>query len=430
MGIEQPGGAKTPRNKILIHGMNFFPEPIGVGRYTGELAAYLAAQGEAVEVITSVPHYPGWKVRPPYRAGRYRVEAWSGVRIVRCPLLLDAHGQGIWRLITPLTFALAAAPVAIWRILRSRPDAVVCVQPTLMCAPAAVLAARIVGARCILHVQDLEIDAAFSVGHLKGEWLRKVATAVERFMLRRFDSIITISERMRRAIEVKGIAPDVLLVLRNWVDLSSIRRMDGANRFREMLGIAATDFVVLYAGQLGPKQALPVLLDAALQCRDHSGIRFVIAGDGPIKESLVETYGRFANIHFLPLQPEEHLCELLNVADLHVLPQDRSAADLVLPSKLGGMLASGRPILVTADAGTELHDLLDGVAIVVPAHDVHALSEAIKQASLQRPAPSPRTAELLEMFSSRNVLPAFHRAICASPRRARRPIQSGTRRSG
>ncbi len=430
MGIEKPEGAATPRIRILIHGMNFAPEPIGVGRYTGELATYLARQGEAVEVITSVPHYPGWQARPPYRSGRYRIEACDGIRVIRCPLLLDAHGQGVWRLITPLTFALAAAPVVVWRILRSRPDAVLCVQPTLLSAPAAILAARLAGATCILHVQDLEIDAAFSVGHLKGAWLRKAAVAVERFILRRFELIVTISERMRRRIAAKGVASDALIVLRNWVDLSRIKRKDGPNLFREMLGIAATDFVVLYAGQLGPKQALPVLLDAALRCGDRPDIRFVIAGDGPGKAKLVETYGRVANIHFLPLQPEEHLCELLNLADLHVLPQDRGAADLVLPSKLGGMLASGRPVLVTADAGTELHDLLDGLAIVVPAHDVQALADAIKQASLQRPAPSPRTAELLNQFSSQTVLPAFHRAIRASPRRARRPIQSGTRKTG
>ena len=67
-----------PRAKILIHGMNFAPEPIGIGRYTGELAVYLAAQGETVEVITSLPHYPGWRVPSPYRACRYVLENRAG----------------------------------------------------------------------------------------------------------------------------------------------------------------------------------------------------------------------------------------------------------------------------------------------------------------------------------------------------------------
>jgi len=391
--------------------MNFAPEPLGIGRYTGELAAYLAAQGEAVEVITSLPHYPGWRVRSPYRSGRYVVEDRDGIRVVRCPLLLHPSGRGIWRLIAPLTFAVAAAPVVIWRILRSRPHIVICVEPTLFSAPAVVAAAKLVGARCILHVQDLEIDAAFNVGHLKGYWLQKLAIVFERFMLRRFNLIITISERMRQKIAEKGVPENSITVLRNWVNISNIKRIDRPNSFREQLGIAPQDFVVLYSGQIGPKQALHLLLEVALKCGPESGIQFVVAGDGPTKQSLVETYGRAPNIHFLPVQPEEMLCELLNLADLHVLTQDRSAADLVLPSKLGGMLASGRLVLVMADPGTELHDLLYGIAIIVPTSDVHALADAIKSVSMQRPNPPPQTAKLLELFSSKTILPAFHRAI-------------------
>src|SRR5258707_1715720 len=113
-----PSGAASARDKILMHGMNCEPDPLGTGRYPGELAAYLAAQGEAVEVITSVPHYPGWRVRSPYRSGRYVIEDRDGIRVIRCPLVLHPSGRGIWRLIAPLTFAITAAPVVIWRILR------------------------------------------------------------------------------------------------------------------------------------------------------------------------------------------------------------------------------------------------------------------------------------------------------------------------
>ena len=278
-------------------------------------------------------------------------------------------------------------------------------------APAVVAAAKLVGARSILHVQDLEIDAAFNVGHLKGYWLQKLAFAFERFMLRRFNLIITISERMRKKIVEKGVPENSATVLRNWVNISTIQRIEGPNSFRAKLGIAPQDFVVLYSGQMGPKQALHLLLEAALKCGDKSQIQFVVAGDGPTKQSLVATYSRAPNIHFLPVQPEEMLCELLNLADLHVLTQDRGTADLVLPSKLGGMLASGRRILVMADAGTELYDLLYGTAIIVPTGDVHALAVAIKSASMQRLNPPPQTAKLLELFSSKTILPAFHRAI-------------------
>src|SRR6266849_3749471 len=200
-----PCGAAPSRAKILIHGMNFSPEPLGIGRYTGELATYLASQGETVEVITSLPHYPGWKVRSPYRPWRYVSENRGGIKVIHCPLLLHPSGRGIWRLIAPLTFAIAAAPVVFWRIIRSRPHVVISVEPTMLSAPAAIVAAKMVRARCILHVQDLEVDAAFNVGHLRGRWLQKMAIAFERSLLRRFQLVVTISERMRQRLVKKGV---------------------------------------------------------------------------------------------------------------------------------------------------------------------------------------------------------------------------------
>lgn len=397
--------------RILIHGLNFSPEPIGIGRYSGELASYLAAEGDAVEVVTALPHYPGWKSHPPYKNGRYTNDVRDGIKVIRCPLLLHSSGRGIWRLLAPLTFAVAAAPVVFWRIIASRPHTVVCVEPTLMSAPAALLAAKLVGARSVLHVQDLEIDAAFNVGHLQGSWLRNTAKAFERFMLRRFDVVITISERMAQRLVVNGARPESIKVIRNWVNTSKIKYLEGPNAFRQQLGISDNAFVVLYSGQIGPKQALDVLLKAALECKDDPSIHFVVAGDGPSKQPLIDTYGHLLNVHFLPIQPEEKLCELLNLADLHVITQAPNTADLVLPSKLGGMLASGRMVLVTADQGTELADLLTDAAIVVPPGDASAVAAAIKQASVERkPAPLKLT-RLVNQFSSETILPAFRREI-------------------
>jgi putative colanic acid biosynthesis glycosyltransferase WcaI len=397
--------------KIIIHGMNYAPEPLGVGRYTSELAEFLASQGESVEVITSLPHYPGWRVSPPYRPWRYLVETRNGVRILRCPLLLHSSGRRMWRLLAPLSFAIAAAPVVVWRILRRRPDVVICIQPTLLSAPAAVVSAKIVGARRILHVQDLEIDAAFDVGHVRARWLRGPATAYERFMLRRFKRIITISDRMAQKLLAKGVSTAPISILRNWVNTSKIKPMLGPNAFRKLLNLSDKDFVVLYSGHIGLKQAVDQLLAAAIECRDQSAIHFVICGDGPEKQSLVDRYNGLQNVHFLPVQPEDKLCELLNLADLHALPQDRSAADLVLPSKLGGMLASGRPIVVTADPGTELYELLTGIATIVPAGDVRALAVAIKSAHVKLPVAGPRLAGLVTALSNETILPQFRRAI-------------------
>jgi colanic acid biosynthesis glycosyl transferase WcaI len=120
-------------------------------------------------------------------------------------------------------------------------------------------------------------------------------------------------------------------------------------------------------------------MEAAGQLTKRSDITFVIAGDGPAKAQLVDC--NMPNVLFLPVQPEELLCELLNLADAHVLPQDPNIADLCVPGKLGGMLASGRNVIVMADAGTELHDFLSGVGIIVPAGDVSGIVAAVLELS-------------------------------------------------
>jgi colanic acid biosynthesis glycosyl transferase WcaI len=400
--------------RIVIYGINYDPEPIGVGRYTGDLGRYLAGRGHDVRVVTAPPHYPGWTVAPPYRAGRYARDRQAGVRILRCPLLLRDGARGLWRLLIPASFALSSAPVAIWTILRHRPDVVLCVEPTLLSAPAALLAAKLVGARTVLHVQDLEIDAAFAVGHLGGGALGRLARAFERVTLARFDRIVTISDEMRRRLGAKGVPAATLAIVRNWVDIAKIRPLAGPNPYRQELGLAADDFVVLYSGNIGVKQALPVVLDAAARLEDDPRIVFVIGGEGPEKARLVSAYGGLRNVRFVPLQPEERLAEFLNLADLHVLPQGAGAADLVLPSKLGGALASGKRILATANDGTELHGFLRGVGRLVPAGDVDAVTAAIRDAAAERSHDPEPALALARTLSAPESLARFERLLLSA----------------
>jgi colanic acid biosynthesis glycosyl transferase WcaI len=399
--------------KILIYGINYAPEMIGVGRFTGEIGAHLAELGYDVRVVAAPPHYPGWRVVPPYSALAYAQEDRDGVRVQRCPILLRERMSGIWRLVAPLSFAMSSAPLALWILLTWRPALVLCVEPTFMVAPVGLLG-KCVGSRVILHVQDLEIDAAFAVGYLKGKRVKALVAKAESFLLRQFTSIITISAQMMKRLVAKGVEPVKLSVVRNWVDLGQIKPLAGPNRFRKELGLAEKDFVVLYAGNIGAKQALNVVVDAARMLACQSRVHFVIAGDGPEKPGLMGASADLLNVHFLPLQPEERLCELLNLADLHVLPQMSGAADLVLPSKLGGMLASGKPTLVTADPGTELFEVLRGTSILVPSGDSAAMAREIGALVGAGCHPALGDGRLLaRSFAREACLDAFHACLLA-----------------
>ncbi|MGA2494077.1 MAG: WcaI family glycosyltransferase [Roseiarcus sp.] len=396
--------------KVLIYAMNYAPEVAGVGHYTGEIGEEFVAMGHAVTVVTTVPHYPGWKVTAPYRNGRYSVETLGGARIIRCPLILRQRMVGIWRLLAPLSFAVSSAPIALWQILRHRPDVVLCIEPTLMVAPVAVLAARLIGARTVLHVQDLEVDACFAVGHLSHiAWLEALASRLERRILAGFDRLITISAPMAERLVAKGVPAERIAIVRNWVDLDHIKPLERVSPYRAELGLSDSDRVALYSGNIGAKQGLGDVIAAARRLAARADLKFLIAGEGPAKAALEAEAAGLANVRFLPFQPYERLSDFLGLADVHILPQAADAADLVLPSKLGGMLASGRRIVVTAAPETELATFLAGAAFVVPPGDAAALAAAIEQAVDSAPEESraARRRSLAESLSKPDCLSDF-----------------------
>ncbi len=364
--------------KILIYSVNFAPEPVGVGKYSGEMAAWLAAQGHDVRVVSAPPYYPAWQLSAGYGWPPYRRQRWQGVDVWRTPLWVPATPSGIKRVLHLLTFALSSLPVMLWQVLW-RPAVVMTVAPALMCAPAGWLAARLSGASAWLHIQDFEVDVAFQMGLLKGKVLQNSVLSIERWMLRRFDVVSSISGRMLDKLRHKGVTKERIYFFPNWVDTAHVYPLQNPSDYRAELGIAADTKVVLFSGTLGGKQGLMVIPDAARSLAQRSDVIFIVCGDGVLKSPLQAATTGLSNVRFLPLQPFERLGQLLGLADIHLLTQSPEAADLVLPSKLSGMLASGRPVIATCQAGTEIAAVVSLCGLVVPPEDGAALAAAIER---------------------------------------------------
>ena len=180
--------------KILIHGINFSPELTGIGKYSGEMAEWLINAGHEVRVVTAPPYYPQWRIAVGH-ANRWRVckEQAKGLTVYRCPLWVPSNPSGLKRVLHLASFAMASLPVML-RQVAWRPDVVLAVEPPFFCAPQAWLTARLSGAQAWLHIQDFEIDAAFDLGLLRADWAKRWVLSFERFWLRRFDRISTVSE--------------------------------------------------------------------------------------------------------------------------------------------------------------------------------------------------------------------------------------------
>jgi colanic acid biosynthesis glycosyl transferase WcaI len=366
--------------RILIYSANFAPEPTGIGKYSGEMSAWLAARGHNVRVVAAPPYYPAWKVNSDYLRPRYRREQWHGVDVWRAPLWVPKVPTGRSRVFHLASFAVTSLPIMLRQIFW-RPSVVLVVAPAFMCAPCALLVARLCGAEAWLHLQDFEVDVAFGLGLLKGKLLQRLVLRMERWLLRRFDVVSSISSRMVERLLIKGVQQERTRYFPNWVDISHVRPSQTSESYRAQLGIAANAVVVLFSGSLGAKQGLMVIPEVATLLAQRRDIQFVVCGDGVMKPRLEAAAAGMANIHFLPLQPFHRLGELLATADVHFLPQSPDAADLVLPSKLSGMLASGRPVIATCREGTELHSVVSMCGLVVPPEESSTLAEAIRKLS-------------------------------------------------
>jgi colanic acid biosynthesis glycosyl transferase WcaI len=195
-------------------------------------------------------------------------------------------------------------------------------------------------------------------------------------LVRRFDLVSTICTRMHARLRRFGVAENRLCLFPNWVDTDAIRPLPTASDLRRKLGLAEHHVVALYAGSMGDKQGLEILADVAERLRARPEIRLVLCGAGAARPRLERRLAGCANVIMLPLQPEARLNALLNAADIHLLPQRVEAQAFALPSKLAGILASGRPLIAQADGG-ELAAATRRCGVLTPPGDAEAMTEAI-----------------------------------------------------
>jgi colanic acid biosynthesis glycosyl transferase WcaI len=409
--------------RILINTLNFSPELTSTGKYTGEMAAWLAARGHRVRVVTTPPHYPQWRIADGYSGYRYELEKTSGsggpgeLDVFRCPVWVPRVPRGLQRLLYLASFAFSSCP-AMLRQVSWRPHVVLLVEPTLSGFPHTLGISWLTGAASWLHIQDFEVDVAFGLKYFSSPRLMGWVQSLERFVLKRFDRVSAISERMVDRLSSKGVHSSRQVLFPNWVDTSEIFPLPNGGTFREKLGIPSDAVVALYSGNMGMKQGLNVLGETCKVLASRSDIQFVFCGDGPFREALVQMTHQISNVRFLSLQPVEMLNELLNAADIHLLPQLADAADLVMPSKLTGMMASARPVVASSHPGTQLSSVLEGRGIVTPPGDAKAFAAAIvqfaEQPNLRRRMGAEARKYAIARMSRDQILGDFERSLLAA----------------
>ena len=385
-----PRGAEdtcAPRSQQKLHVLlvtsAYAPERTGTAPLNTELCEYLASRGHRVSVVTSFPHYPEWNVFPAYRGRLWQRELLNGVTILRSYAYIPSRRTTMRRILYDTSVGLFAG---LRGLAVDNVDIVLAVSPPLQAGIAGCVLARLKRVPLLLDLHDLVPDLAIALGMLRNRWAIKMAQTIENRIYLRSDGILVISEEFASNLIRKGVGRSKICFLPLWVDSDLISPGDRVGPFRRVNGIDEHQTIVLYTGNMGAKQNLENVLEAADRLQTCRDVLFLFVGDGSEKKRLQEYAHNKAlpNVRFLPLlppQPKELLPQMLAGADVLVLNQSAQVVDMVVPSKLFTYMAAGRPIVAAVNRSSQAAACIRnaGSGLVVDPGNPVALAEAISR---------------------------------------------------
>jgi len=364
MGANQPA-----RPRLLVLNQYYWPGVEATANLLTDLCEGLAGTYD-VEVVTGVlhehEHEPRLLTRNAVEIRRVRSTAFD-----RTGLAARASNY-----FTYLGSSLGHGLVG------SRPDIVLCMTDPPMVGAVGLAVARRFRVPLVVVCQDVFPETAQKLGRLTNPVAVGTLRRVVRSYLRRADRIVSIGETMSIRLIAKGAPPERIVVIPNWVDPDEITPQPRDNAWAREHDLVGR-FVVMHSGNVGHAQGLETLVRAAVLLRDIDRLEIVVVGFGARHAAVVELAESLGatNVRFLPYQPRERLPESLASADVHYLGLAEGLAGYVVPSRINGILAAGRPVLVAADANSESSQVVGdaGCGLRVPPGDPAALAEAIRR---------------------------------------------------
>ena len=364
---------------ILVLGNNYAPERTGVAPFTSGLCEDLAAKGHTVTVVTARPCYPEWKVWDDYRGFIYRKERLNDVDVRRIwHFVPNRPSSPLQRVAHDLSFTLGAFFVGLFI---SKFDVIYCCCPPPTLALAAYVLGKIHRKPYFMKLADLASDAALATGILKDGWIVRLGCGLESFVYRNAETVICLCQGFVDKLISRGITPEKLRLIPDWADTERIRQIKNATAFRRANNFRDEQFLVLHTGNMGKKQGLMNVVDAAELSQDMQDVVWVLVGNGEERATIAEEIKRrmLKNIKLLPLQPVQTLSEMYSAADVLLLNQKAAVQDAVIPSKLLTYMAAGRAVIAAVSDRSEAAQQVRNAqcGLVIPSEKPEALVEAV-----------------------------------------------------
>ena len=361
--------------RIVVIGINYAPEKTSVGPFTTGLCEHLAAQGHKVTVVTAFPYYPEWRVWDGYRGSLHRQEIINGVIVHRVAHYIPRKASRlIERLAYDFTFTMSAFVAGLFT---GKCDVIYSSCPPPTVGLAAYILGKIKRAPYVIKLTDLASDAALATGILKEGLAIRVARALEAFAYRKARSVICLCQGFIDRLIARGVPPEKLRLIPDWGDTEQIRPVESDGIFRRENGFLREQFLILHSGNMGKKQNLMNVVNAAERSQGDRNLAWLLVGQGEELPALRHAAeARAPNLRLLPLQPAVALPQMYAAADTLLLNQIAAMEDAVIPCKLLTYMAAGRPIVAAVNENCEAARIMRQArcGVIVPAENPEALT--------------------------------------------------------
>jgi glycosyltransferase involved in cell wall biosynthesis len=358
------------RLRVLVFNQYYWPGVEATAKLLSQLCEELAADFD-VTVITG---------RLRESTERSEGVRHNGVEIVRVNSTAFERARLAPRALNYVSFLAGSIRAGL---AAQRPDVVVCMTDPPLVANVALPVARRFRVPLVIVSQDVFPEVAVELKRLEQPLLVGALRHAVNFSLRRADHVVAIGTTMRERLVGKGVRPERIEVIPNWADTAAVSPRPRENGWRARHGLSGR-FVVMHSGNVGFAQDLDTLVRATTLMRDLDDLAAVVIGTGARLQALGLLKSRLEAdaVRLLPYQPAEVLASSLSAADVHFVGLAPGLAGYVVPSRVYGVMAAARPMIVAADADSETAQLVSevGCGIVVPPSRPDLVASAVRDA--------------------------------------------------
>jgi colanic acid biosynthesis glycosyl transferase WcaI len=346
---------------IVVWGINYAPEKIGISPCNVALCEFLARKKFDVTMLTAFSYYPSWKKRKEDASKIFETETINDVRVLRCWHYVPERVSPAKRILHELSFAVCS----FFRALcLPKPELWIVVSPPLLLALAIRLVCFFRGGRYLLHLQDLQPDAAIHLGMIRSPRFIRVLRTAELAGYRGAWRISVITSGMRDLLSKRGVAGEKLILFPNG---TYPREPAVEGKFRVAYSLNKASFLVVYSGNIGVKQGLHNVVESFRHVR-NGAIQLIICGEGAEKQRLLEFASDMPNVQFADLLEGEEYNKMLKDANLMIVTLAPGSGSSFFPSKLFSACAAGKAIVAICDSDSELAHIVqkNSCGVVVP----------------------------------------------------------------